>query len=177
MKKSKLLIFAGLAMMAFTFLTSCGGDEEVTYTEDDFTGEFRGTYSFENLGAIIDPVTDTVIITNTTAGDSKINVYSKILDASFEGTVKDDGSVTIPSFESSEFIVSPMDTAGNETKVTNLKLTGSGSIDGKTAGAKFKFKLTVQTGVIHTTDPDLSIIDGKNIGGGIVKVNANMTKQ
>jgi hypothetical protein len=177
MKKFRFLFFTALAVSALAFITSCKDDEKVTYTEDDFVGEYRGTYSFEGLGAIIDPVTDTVLVTNTTAGDSKVNVYSRILDASFEGTVKDDGSVTIPSFESSEFIVSPMDTAGNETKVTNLKLTGSGSIDGKTAGAKFKFKLTVQTGVIHTTDPDLTIINGKNIGGGIVKVNANMTKQ
>ncbi len=177
MKKSRFLFFTVLAVAALSFVTSCKDDEKVTYTEADFLGEYRGTYSFEGLGAIIDPVTDTVFVTNTTVGDNKVNVYSKILDASFEGTVSENGSVVIPSFESSEFIVSPLDTAGNETKVTNLKLTGSGTLNGKTAGSALKFKLTVQTGVIHTTDPDLSIIDGKNIGGGIVKVNANMAKQ
>lgn len=183
MKKTKLLFFSIMAFGTALLISSCGKDEEkVTYAEDDFTGEYRGAYAFENLGALIDPVPDTITISNVTAGDNKIGIYSKVLNATFTADVSSDGSASIPTFESDSLNINHDDSSGvvTDTYVKGLKLKGSGSINGKTAGSKMTFTLTLIAGKLYTTDPDFPIsvpAAGFNVGGGIIKVKADMTKQ
>lgn len=158
-------MFVIAAGFTATFLTSCGEDNKATCSDTMHNGTDTGSHTIPVVNL---KISDTLYVTEgTTSGDGKIAVFTKALDTTFVG-VLDASNCNKMTLEP---ITSPRFNINDSTYVENLSADGTATVNGNNISTS----ITLQSGVIKTTQSSLSALNNLNLGSLPIKFTVTGT--
>lgn len=121
--RKNILFLVAVALSAMTIITSCGKTEDCSVAEEGSAGTYYGAHILASAGL---KITDTLTVSEGTAGDGKITVTSNQLGgATFDATVNtatcryEIEPITIPSLAIGDVSLNDIEADGFATKNGN----------------------------------------------------------
>ncbi len=130
--KKTLLSFTIAAGIAVSLLSGCGDDKPTPAF--DYNGSYKGQHRVNinglDVSALVDPISDTLIITKAT-GSTSVSIFSKTIGRTLTGTIDTiSGIATLDSliFVTGDTLRIESTTVAGGVKIWDVRAGGSGKV-------------------------------------------------